>query len=443
MPVWSEPRHNPTATTDPTSTDDITQGYAAGSTWVNTTTGVSFNCTDATESAAVWSSSTTGSATLATSWRFSSTTTASDPGSKTFRLDNATQGSATNVYFNITAESGVDAGNVLMSLENGDRIYVQEAGDSTRYHLLALSGAVTDNTGWMTVPVTVEDSGLDIQNGRLCSMIFLFSAGAAGGGEANLGQNVGTAGVGVFKQKSGVTLQFKQINAGSNKVTITDDTGNDEIDIDVAEANIDHDALTNFVANEHLDWTQSVGTIHTDNYIEGGPGTDTTAIHDDTAGEIAAVAEKTTPVGADLVLIEDSEATNAKKRLQLSNLVTLAPSLDTYRWVLNGKPIVETGIDNAWIAPRAGTITRITLYRRTEGGGGSLIVDVNKNGTTLYTTQGNRPTVTAAGGANQIDVTTDFDVTTFAQDDRFEVDVDQIETGNPQDIAVIMEVQYS
>jgi len=43
-------------------------------------------------------------------------------------------------------------------------------------------------------------------------------------------------------------------------------------------------------------------------------GTDAAAIHDDTAGEIAAVAEKATPVAADLVLIEDSESTNAKKR---------------------------------------------------------------------------------------------------------------------------------
>ena len=58
-------------------------------------------------------------------------------------------------------------------------------------------------------------------------------------------------------------------------------------------------------------------------------------------------------------------------------------------------------------------------------------------------TQGNRPTVTAAGGADQIDATTDFDVTTFAQDDRIEVDVDQVETGNPQDVTVIIEVQYT
>jgi len=49
-------------------------------------------------------------------------------------------------------------------------------------------------------------------------------------------------------------------------------------------------------------------------------GSDADAIHDNVSGEIAAVTEKTTPVGADLLLIEDSEATNAKKRLQVTNL---------------------------------------------------------------------------------------------------------------------------
>jgi len=57
-------------------------------------------------------------------------------------------------------------------------------------------------------------------------------------GEANTASNVGTAGVGVFKQKTGVNLEFKKVNAGSNKVTIVDDTGSDEIDIDVVTANL-------------------------------------------------------------------------------------------------------------------------------------------------------------------------------------------------------------
>lgn len=51
-----------------------------------------------------------------------------------------------------------------------------------------------------------------------------------------------------------------------------------------------------------------------------GVGSDSDAIHDNVSGEIAAVTEKATPVDADLVLIEDSAASNVKKRVQLGNL---------------------------------------------------------------------------------------------------------------------------
>lgn len=56
-------------------------------------------------------------------------------------------------------------------------------------------------------------------------------------GEVNTVSNIGTAGVGVYKQKTGVNFELKKINAGSSKVTITDDTGSNEIDIDVVPAN--------------------------------------------------------------------------------------------------------------------------------------------------------------------------------------------------------------
>jgi len=55
--------------------------------------------------------------------------------------------------------------------------------------------------------------------------------GSGGGGEANTASNIGTAGVGLFKQKSGVDLQFKKLNTSSSKISITDDTGNDEVDV--------------------------------------------------------------------------------------------------------------------------------------------------------------------------------------------------------------------
>jgi hypothetical protein len=47
---------------------------------------------------------------------------------------------------------------------------------------------------------------------------------------------------------------------------------------------------------------------------------DINAVHKNTSGEIAGITEKTVPVSADLILLEDSEATNAKKKVQVLNL---------------------------------------------------------------------------------------------------------------------------
>lgn len=48
-------------------------------------------------------------------------------------------------------------------------------------------------------------------------------------------------------------------------------------------------------------------------------GVDATAIHKATSGEISAMTEKTTPVSADVLVIEDSEASYAKKKVQTLN----------------------------------------------------------------------------------------------------------------------------
>ena len=49
-------------------------------------------------------------------------------------------------------------------------------------------------------------------------------------------------------------------------------------------------------------------------------GVDPNAIHDNVAGEIAAIAAKAVPIAADLIVIEDSAAANAKKSVQVGNL---------------------------------------------------------------------------------------------------------------------------
>lgn len=48
--------------------------------------------------------------------------------------------------------------------------------------------------------------------------------------------NIGTAGVGVFVSPAGSTLQFKNIAPGSSRITVTDDSVNHNIDLDVDES---------------------------------------------------------------------------------------------------------------------------------------------------------------------------------------------------------------
>lgn len=56
-----------------------------------------------------------------------------------------------------------------------------------------------------------------------------------------------------------------------------------------------------------------------------GFGVDATAIHVDGTGEIAGIASKATPVGADIAVIEDSEAGNIKKQVTLASIAASGP----------------------------------------------------------------------------------------------------------------------
>ena len=69
------------------------------------------------------------------------------------------------------------------------------------------------------------------------------------------------------------------------------------------------------------------------------------------------------------------------------------------------------------------TITEVYAYVKTAPVGASLIVDVNKNGTTIFTNQSNRPTI--ASGSNS-DTSGAPDVTSLSKNDVLTIDVDQI-----------------
>ena len=70
----------------------------------------------------------------------------------------------------------------------------------------------------------------------------------------------------------------------------------------------------------------------------------------------------------------------------------------------------------------AGTIEEVYLIAKTAPGADkTLTVDVNKNGTTIFTTQANRPSLVDTA---KTDTSGTPDVTTFAKNDLFTIDVD-------------------
>lgn len=75
------------------------------------------------------------------------------------------------------------------------------------------------------------------------------------------------------------------------------------------------------------------------------------------------------------------------------------------------------------IAPIALIVTEIRVAVDTAPTGAALTIDVNKNGTTMYTTQANRPTIAIDGTSA---TATDPDVTSIAVGDKISIDIDQI-----------------
>jgi hypothetical protein len=147
-----------------------------------------------------------GGASLGETWSFS-TSTSGDPGSKKFLFDHATQTSASNIHISATADNGMDFSGIMMKLVSGDTLYVQQGDDSSRYHLLNVTGTPTDNTTYVVIPISFEDSGSDIQNNKKCPIVFLFSGG--GGGSSTFGSEHQYAEVETASSTSSTAWQTK------------------------------------------------------------------------------------------------------------------------------------------------------------------------------------------------------------------------------------------
>lgn len=111
----------------------------------------------------------------------------------------------------------------------------------------------------------------------------------------------------------------------------------------------------------------------------------------------------------------------------LANDQLAAPNaIETLHFFISGAQTTGAKKGGALIGV-AGTITDVRARLDTAPTSAAFILDVNKNGTTIFTTQANRPTV-ADGGNNS--TTTAPDVTALAASDRLTFDIDQIGSGD-------------
>lgn len=139
------------------------------------------------------------------------------------------------------------------------------------------------------------------------------------------------------------------------------------------------------------------------NYPTTLPST-TPATHGEVDDEIVAIA---TELGTDPALA----FTDVKARL--------AALVEPNTFAVAGTLADAAGKSRLYVEG-ACEVVSIRASVNTAPAGGTEIVDVNKNGTTLFTTQTNRPTIAAAG----FTATGTPDVTTLVAGDYLTVDVD-------------------
>jgi len=83
----------------------------------------------------------------------------------------------------------------------------------------------------------------------------------------------------------------------------------------------------------------------------------------------------------------------------------------------------------ALVVPHSLIMDYVRCYAKTPPSGSDIIVDVNKNGSTIFTTQANRPTV--PNGLNKGNISATPDIPSLAEGDVITLDIDQVGSSTP------------
>jgi hypothetical protein len=109
-----------------------------------------------------------------------------------------------------------------------------------------------------------------------------------------------------------------------------------------------------------------------------------------------------------------------------------------YVFIIPGTAATGTDVAGTWFAPDAITIDEVDLFADTAGATNATTIDVNLDGTTIFTTQGNRPSLSDTATSDLSNVP---DVTSATEGQKITIDIDAVTTTAPTDLYVV--IKYS
>ena len=155
------------------ATASATSATAAATSATAAGTSATAASTSATSAATSATSATSAVAAVAWKYTFDNSTSMADPGTGDIRLNNATLASVTNIAIDATsADTGnPDVSDLIASIDDGTNsthegyIFIRKSGTPATFMAYSVTGAITDNTGWLQIPVTHSASGGSLTNG--------------------------------------------------------------------------------------------------------------------------------------------------------------------------------------------------------------------------------------------------------------------------------------
>lgn len=160
-------------------------------------------------------------------WAFDSSTSSDDPGAGEFRLNHATPGSATALYVSETDGDGAGVEGWLSFWDASSNpnatadVIARKVGDPATFVAFRVTGAVTDNGGWDSIPISVQASGGTFTAGD----DFVFFAARAGN-KGDTGATGATGATGPTHNKC--ARVYNSANISVSNATVTALTFNSE-----------------------------------------------------------------------------------------------------------------------------------------------------------------------------------------------------------------------